>query len=277
MISPPRSESVPLMRARLPSEPAGDVAHVRVGHEHVEVDDRLEHLRLGLRDRVEKRFLAGGDERDFLRIDRVVLAVVDDHAHVLQLIAGDGAVFEHLAHAFFDGGNELARNRAALDFVDELEAAAARQRLDAQEHFAELAGAAGLLLVAVMAFGLARRSSRDRRSSADASSPRRRSAPSCVRASASGAGPKARGSRFRSAPCCARRGSTDLPRPSLCSAVASFCSWPLCAGSTARPNIGIGKSSGLRWIWSSSCESCSTASKWISSIFATAAMSPGIA
>ena len=31
---------------------------------------------------------------------------------------------------------------------------------------------------------------------------------------------------------------------SLCSAVDSFCSWPLCAASTARPNIGLGKSSG---------------------------------
>jgi hypothetical protein len=47
----------------------------------------------------------------------------------------------------------VSRDRAALDLVDELEAGAARQRLDAQEHLAELAGAAGLLLVAVVAFG----------------------------------------------------------------------------------------------------------------------------
>ena len=40
--------------------------------------------------------------------------------------------------------------------IDELEAGAARQRLDAQVHLAELARAAGLLLVPVMAFGLAR-------------------------------------------------------------------------------------------------------------------------
>ena len=84
----------------------------------------------------------------------VVLAVVDDHAHVLQRIAGDRAAGEHLAHAFFHRGHELAGNGAALDLVDELEAAAARHRFDAQEHFAELAGAAGLLLVAVVAFGL---------------------------------------------------------------------------------------------------------------------------
>ena len=46
-------------------------------------------------------------------------------------------------------------NRAALDLVEEFEAAAARQRFDAQEHFAELTGAAGLFLVAVMTFGRA--------------------------------------------------------------------------------------------------------------------------
>ena len=95
----------------------------------------------------------GGDEGDFLAVDRVVLAVVDDDAHVLQRVAGDRALGQHLAHALLDRRDELARDRAALDLVDELEARAARQRLDAQEHLAELAGAAGLLLVAVMAFG----------------------------------------------------------------------------------------------------------------------------
>ena len=63
---------------------------------------------------------------------------------------------EHLAHAFLDRRDELAGDRAADDVVDELEARAARQRLDAQVHLAELAGAAGLLLVAVVAFGRTR-------------------------------------------------------------------------------------------------------------------------
>ena len=68
-------------------------------------------------------------------------------------IAGDGAALQHLAHALLDGGNELAGNGAADDVVDELEAAPRAQRRDAQKHLAELAGAAGLLLVAVMALG----------------------------------------------------------------------------------------------------------------------------
>ena len=55
--------------------------------------------------------------------------------------------------ALLDRRDELAGDRAALDLVDELEAGAARQRLDAQEHLAELAGAAALLLVPMVALG----------------------------------------------------------------------------------------------------------------------------
>ncbi len=82
-----------------------------------------------------------------------MLAVIDGHAHVLDRVAGDGAAAHDFAHALFHGGDQLAGDHAALDLVDELEAAAARQRLDAQEHLAELAGAAGLLPVAVVALG----------------------------------------------------------------------------------------------------------------------------
>ena len=67
--------------------------------------------------------------------------------------AGDRAFGQHLAHAFLDGRDELARDRAAHDVVDELEARAALERLDAQVHLAELAGATRLLLVAAVAFG----------------------------------------------------------------------------------------------------------------------------
>ena len=83
----------------------------------------------------------------------MVLAVDHGDAHVLQLIAGDRAVLQHLAHALFHCRQELVGDGAALDRIDELEAAAARQGLDAQEHLAELPGTAGLLLVAVVAVG----------------------------------------------------------------------------------------------------------------------------
>src|SRR5690606_36024963 len=110
----------------------------------------------GLADGIEERLLAGGDEGDLLAVDRVVLAVIDDHPDVLHRVAGDRPSVQHLAHALLDRGQERARDGAALHLVDELEAAAARQRLDTQEHFAELAGATGLLLVAVVALGTGR-------------------------------------------------------------------------------------------------------------------------
>ena len=77
--------------AAVRGELAGDVAHLVVGRGDLDVDDRLEHDRPRLGDRVEECLAPGGDERDVLRIDRVVLAVVDDDAHVLQREAGDEA------------------------------------------------------------------------------------------------------------------------------------------------------------------------------------------
>ena len=62
-----------------------------VGRGDLDVDDRLEHDRPRLAERVEERLAAGGDERDLLGVDRVVLAVVDDDAHVLQRVAGEEA------------------------------------------------------------------------------------------------------------------------------------------------------------------------------------------
>jgi hypothetical protein len=56
---------------------------------------------------------------------------------------------------FSMAGNEVARHRAAEDFVAELEAAAARQRLHANFAVAKLAVAAGLLLVPALRLGLA--------------------------------------------------------------------------------------------------------------------------
>src|SRR6185369_15853272 len=118
----------------------------------LDVHDRLEHDRPTLAHRRQEVLAAGGDEGNLLAVDAVMLAVVDHYPHVDHRIAGDGAGGEHFAHALFHGRDELARNRAALDLVEELEAAPARQRLDAQVDLAELAGTAALLLVPVVAF-----------------------------------------------------------------------------------------------------------------------------
>ena len=58
--------------------------------------------------------------------------------------------------ALLDRGDELAGDRAADDLVDELEAAAALERLDPHERDAELAVTAGLLLVLALGLGLVR-------------------------------------------------------------------------------------------------------------------------
>ena len=94
---------------------------------------------------------AGHLERHFVGVDVVIAAVVDGDLEVDDRVAGEIAARGRLDDAFFDGGDEVARNGAAEDLVGELEAAAARQRLHADLAVAELAVAAGLLLVAALA------------------------------------------------------------------------------------------------------------------------------
>ncbi len=66
------------------------------------------------------------------------------------------AVLHGLVHALLDRGDELPRDRAADDLVDELEPTATLERLDPQERHAELPVATGLLLVLALGLGLVR-------------------------------------------------------------------------------------------------------------------------
>src|SRR6266581_8036373 len=134
--------------AALARQVAGQVADRRLGTEHLDIDDRLQDDRRRGADGFHHRFPPGGDEGHLLAIDRMRLAVIDDDAQVDDREARYDTFIESAAHALLHGRHEDAGNGAALDLVGELEAGAARQRLDAQEHLAELAGAAALLLVA---------------------------------------------------------------------------------------------------------------------------------
>ena len=108
-----------------------------------------------LRYRVDERLAARRDERDFLRVHRVVLAVVDGDAHVLHRIAGDRArARAPVRTPFSTAGMKLSGMTPPLTSSTNSKPAAARQRLDAQVHLAELSRAAGLLLVAAVAFGV---------------------------------------------------------------------------------------------------------------------------
>ena len=62
-------------------------------------------------------------------------------------VTGHWAAFHTADDAFFDGGNELARNGAADDLIDEFEPFAARQRVGIDVTDAELTGTARLFLV----------------------------------------------------------------------------------------------------------------------------------
>ena len=98
---------------------------------------------------------SGHLERQVVRIDVVVRTVVEDDPEIDHREAGQVAAPGGVANAFFDGRNEVLRNGAAEDVVDELELAAARQRLHLDLAVAVLAVAAGLLLVAALHVGLA--------------------------------------------------------------------------------------------------------------------------
>ena len=66
------------------------------------------------------------------------------HPHIDHGVAGQNARVHGFTQAFFHGRNELARNHAALDFIDKFKALARFQRLHAQHHMAVLALATGL-------------------------------------------------------------------------------------------------------------------------------------
>src|SRR5471030_1589053 len=80
----------------------------------------------------------------------MTLAVEDGDSHVLHREAGERSASDDLEDPLFHRRNEVSGDGAAFDGVDEFETCTSRQRLDAQHHFAELPGAAGLLLVAIM-------------------------------------------------------------------------------------------------------------------------------
>ena len=87
-----------------------------------------------------------GAERQIGGIDAVIGAVGQRHLHIDDGKAERPAQ-QAVDHALFHRADIVARHRAADDLFVKLEAAAARQRLDLQHHVAELAVAAGLLLV----------------------------------------------------------------------------------------------------------------------------------
>ena len=139
-----------------PAAPRVEVAVHRadrvVGHRHLELHDRLEQHGIGLLVRLFERHRPGDLEGHLRGVDVVLHAVDEQDADALHGRAGELAVLHRLAHALVDRGPVALRDDAADDLVDELVAELAvlrRQRLEHDRAVAELAAAAGLLLVAM--------------------------------------------------------------------------------------------------------------------------------
>jgi hypothetical protein len=79
-----------------------------------------------------------------VRVDLVVRAVEERDLHVDHRVAGEHAARQRFLEALLDRRDVFARDRAALDLVDELEALAGFG-LDLEHHVAVLAAAARLL------------------------------------------------------------------------------------------------------------------------------------
>src|SRR3712207_3177881 len=95
-------------------------------------------------------------ERILGGVDAMKGAVVETNLHVNHGVAGDVPPRHRLDNPLLNRGDELARDGAADDAVLELEARAAGQRGELYPRIAELAPAAGLLLVAALGLGRAR-------------------------------------------------------------------------------------------------------------------------
>src|SRR6185312_12295778 len=103
-------------------EIADHVAHELLGRDDLDSEDRLQQHRLGAARRLLERQRAGDLEGDFGGVRVVVLAVHERDADVHHRVAGLDAGLQRLLDALLDRRDELRRDRAALDSVDEVEA-----------------------------------------------------------------------------------------------------------------------------------------------------------
>ena len=201
----------------------------------------------------------------------MVLAVVDDDAHVLQREAGDRAGGEHLLDALLHRRNELVRDRAALRLRRRTRsprrARAARSRRDTSPNW-PAPPVCFLWRWWPSACAGDRLAIRDARRLGVDLELVLRCHPLEHRAQVQVAQRRAAPSRWSCGSCSTTSvGSSAIIR---CSTSESRCSSPRFFGVIATPCIGAGNSSGRMWMWSSSCESCSTQSNSISSTLATA-------
>lgn len=71
----------------------------------------------------------------------MALTVIDDNANVVDRVTGNIACIQSVTDTFFYSRDEVVRNCAAFDFVNEFETGSAFTRFNAKIDFTELAGA----------------------------------------------------------------------------------------------------------------------------------------
>ena len=123
---------------------ADDDAHELFRHYHFDGHDRLQQHRRSFARRFLKAHGSRDLERHFVGIYFVIAAVIERYFDIHQFITGQNAAFHRLLHALLNGLEEFARNRAALDLIDELKALAHFVGPDAQLDVTIVPGAAGL-------------------------------------------------------------------------------------------------------------------------------------
>ena len=128
---------------------ADNVAHVVVGDGDLQLADGLQQNGAGIGQTGLVGQLSGGLEGHFGGVDGVIGAVEQGGLQVDHRVAGQHAVLHGLPQALLNGGEEVLGHRAAEDLLAELQLLALA-RLEADLDVAELAVAAGLLLVAAL-------------------------------------------------------------------------------------------------------------------------------
>src|SRR3954453_9400003 len=134
-------------------EVADDVAHELLGHEDLDLHDRLEDGRVCLGEGVLDGHRTGDLERHLRRVDVVIRTVEQRHLDVDDREPGVDAGRERLADALVHRLDVFARDRAADDLVDELVAGPLLGRLELDDGVAVLTLAAGLADEAAVALG----------------------------------------------------------------------------------------------------------------------------
>ena len=148
-----------MVGAQHPAPPAGQIPQDRADQRIGDCDrDRVDGF-----EQADRTVLGGVAQGECPRhleghiggIDAVGLAVDQCHPQVDHGIAGADALLHLCRDTLLDAGDELSRNGAADDLVDELETGSLRERFDLDIADRVLAVSAGLLDVAAMALGAA--------------------------------------------------------------------------------------------------------------------------